>query len=118
MAADDFIPPVVPGTQSLTRRTPVRRTEFGDGYTERLVPGLNAVRLVYQLDWPVLTAADADTITAYLEGQLASAFLYTVPPTSDQYKYTVVEDSIRSAVAYDSPLASSVSVKIQQEFDL
>lgn len=56
----------------------LRKATFGDGYTQAVPDGLNAVRRVLSLTWGGLTPAQAATIVNFIILQRgATAFWYT-----------------------------------------
>ncbi|MBO6507512.1 MAG: phage tail protein [Roseibium sp.] len=63
-----FEPPVVPSAGTNTdREIKLRKTEFGDGYTQTTPDGINHIRKSIELNWDVLLPDDAETILAFFE---------------------------------------------------
>lgn len=70
-----------------TSQPKVRSVQFGDGYSQRLVVGLNQNPKSWSLTWEV-SETDADTIEAFLDARAgAESFDWTPPDTSTSYKW-------------------------------
>jgi phage-related protein len=84
MAFDTFVPPRCPNQGSarqVTART--REAQFGDGYSQRAVDGLNSIGKLLSLEWPLLTQAQAQEIEDFFKAKGgATAFLYQPPKES------------------------------------
>jgi phage-related protein len=76
-----FAPPVAPGYASQRQiQARVLRADFGDGYSLRAGDGLNSVKRVWSLTWPVLRIAEADVIEAFLTARGGvQPFWWTAP---------------------------------------
>lgn len=70
MPLNTFNPPMrpSPGT-SWTPEVSLRKTAFGDGYTQASPAGLNHVRRTVNLQWEYLTLAEAKAINDFFTGQ-------------------------------------------------
>jgi phage-related protein len=61
--------------------------QFGDGYSQRLVFGLNQNPKTWSLTWEV-SETDADTIETFLDARGgAESFDWTPPDTATSYKW-------------------------------
>lgn len=86
---DTFTPPKEPVINStVTFNADVLQAEFGDGYEQTSVAGLNSVRGTYQANWDLLTESERDEIEAFFLAKAgATAFLYTFPGESTERKF-------------------------------
>jgi len=50
-------------------RTRVLKAEFGDGYSQRAVDGINTTKDTWDLSWIGLSTSDADTLISFLEAR-------------------------------------------------
>lgn len=114
MTLPTFNPPLPPSPGSSDKpEVRIRKAEFGDGYTQSTADGLNHVRRVLVLEWPVLEAAEADAIIAFFRTQGGyRTFLYTPPGESDPVKWTC-EDWPKS---YLGSSRYSVTATLRQSF--
>jgi phage-related protein len=70
-----------------TSQPSVRKVQFGDGYSQRLVFGLNQNPKTWSLTWEV-SESDADTIETFLDARGgAESFDWTPPDTATSYKW-------------------------------
>lgn len=70
-----------------TSQPAVRKVQFGDGYSQRLVFGLNQNPKTWSLTWEV-SETDADTIENFLDARGgAESFDWTPPDTGTSYKW-------------------------------
>lgn len=62
----------------------VRKTQFGDGYEQRITFGLNQNSKTWDLTWQNITEANSDTIEAFLDARAAdgASFDWTPPGES------------------------------------
>jgi phage-related protein len=62
----------------------VRKTQFGDGYEQRITFGLNQNPKTWDLTWQNITEANSDTIEAFLDARAAdgASFDWTPPGES------------------------------------
>jgi phage-related protein len=72
-----------------TSQPKVRQVQFGDGYSQRLMVGLNQDPKVWSLTWEV-SETDADTIETFLNARAAdgASFDWTPPDEATAYKWT------------------------------
>jgi phage-related protein len=114
MTTPTFAPPVAPsvGTRkSVTAR--VLTAQFGDGYAQRAVDGLNAVTRKASLAWEALRPHDADDIEAFFEERSgARAFSYTLPGETNAHLWTCAEWT-RSGVDFE---ITSLTAELTQVF--
>ena len=70
----------------------VRSIEFGSGYSQRAVFGLNQDRKIWSLSWQNRTATDANTIENFLEARGGVEFFNWTPPDDTvTYKWICTE---------------------------
>jgi phage-related protein len=78
---ETFTPPKAPGYPA--RKTPsyrLKQVDFGEGHVQVAKDGLNHITFSYELTWPSVSTADADTIETFLNARGGyEAFYYTVP---------------------------------------
>tara|TARA_B100000902_G_scaffold308726_1_gene297964 strand:- start:12649 stop:12987 length:339 start_codon:yes stop_codon:yes gene_type:complete len=65
----------------------VLETRYGDGYSTRLVFGLNQDLKMYQPKWDNLSEADADTIEDFLVARKGQESFSWTPPGESAGKY-------------------------------
>ena len=74
-----------------TRKTSnpsVRQVQFGDGYIQRTVFGLNQNLKVYNPSWKNISETDADTISDFLDARAGQeSFDWTPPEESSSSKF-------------------------------
>ena len=115
MPADIFVPPREPSpTSTRAVRPRVNEAAFGDGYSQRSGDGLNATPRTMQVQWAVLSAAQADVIESFFETHTRSAFLWAVPLEAVQRKWLAVDWS-RGYIGAD---LVSLSANLKEVFDL
>ena len=108
------VPGPSPGTK-LTVAAQLNRTEFGDGYTQITRNGINFQKRTLDLNWEILTQAQADTIIAFFaERGGDKAFYYKPYNSAVTYKWTCDEwpDEMRD----DS--FRTISVTLKQAYTL
>ena len=70
----------------------VRTAQFGSGYSQRSIFGINQNLKVLDLRWENIPEADADTIEAFLDARSGSEnFDFTAPGESSSSKYICKE---------------------------
>ena len=66
----------------------VNAVQFGSGYEQRVVFGINQNPKVWDLSWNNITEANADTIEAFLDARGGQeSFDWTPPAESNSYKW-------------------------------
>ncbi len=66
----------------------VKTVQFGDGYEQRVVYGINQDAKLWQLVWRNIPKTDADTISTFLEARAGKeSFNWTPPGSSTSYKW-------------------------------
>lgn len=98
-------------------QTKALRTDFGDGYGQRTVDGINAVRETWPLVWDNLTWAEADAADLFLRNAMNGGFLafYWLPPGASSYKKWTCE---QWTVTPMDGAAKSLSAAFVEVFDL
>lgn len=61
----------------------VRKTQFGDGYEQRIRFGLNQNPKTWDLAWQNITEANSDTIEAFLDARAADGASFDWTPPGD-----------------------------------
>jgi phage-related protein len=59
--------------------------QFGDGYQQRALDGINALNRKWSLTWGSREAADINAMVAYLEAEKGSAFPFLEEQTGTTY---------------------------------
>lgn len=71
-----------------TSEPKVNSVQFGSGYEQRVVFGINQNPKVWDLSWNNITEANADTIEAFLDARGGQeSFDWTPPAESTSYKW-------------------------------
>jgi phage-related protein len=78
-----WIPDIPYGTD---REWRLRVAQFGDGYAQRTLDGINALNIKWQLTWAAREKAVINAMVAYLEAQKANAFTFKDPATAVVYQ--------------------------------
>ena len=66
----------------------VKQVQFGDGYIQRIVYGLNQNLKMYNPTWNNISETDADTISDFLDARAGSeSFDWTPPGESSSSKF-------------------------------
>lgn len=79
-----FAPTVAPQTVSDSISLQKEENNFGDGYSQTVILGLNAVRSELSLSWPVLTEAQRASIVGFFRDNVGKTFLWAVPGESQR----------------------------------
>lgn len=113
---ETFYPPLAPSADSGKKvAVRIKRSDFGDGYTQRSKDGLNTIDKKYTFNWNVLTPAQVDEIEAFFEARGGyEAFFYTPPRESVPVKFICIEWSR----GYSNGEADSVSATFEKVFDI
>lgn len=61
----------------------LRKTQFGDGYEQRIRFGLNQNPKTWDLTWQNITEANSDTIEAFLDARAADGASFDWTPPGD-----------------------------------
>lgn len=70
----------------------VRSVEFGSGYSQRVVFGINQDPKIWSLTWENRTATDINSIEDFLEARGGSeSFAWTPPDETTSYKWICQE---------------------------
>jgi phage-related protein len=93
----------------------VRKTDFGDGYGQRVTDGLNALRDEWSVSWDALTESEAATMDAFLRARLGTQFFLWAPPGETLAKKWICAEWTVSPVDAG---AYSLSATFTQVFDL
>lgn len=92
----------------------VKKAQFGDGYSQRLVDGINSIINEWSINFTSKSISEINNIVQFFEtNNGASYFLWTPPGESTQYKVICQEWS----KTYDSHISASLSAKFEQVFD-
>lgn len=117
MALDTFSPPINPSVNGTSNENEFRVLEagFGDGYTQRTPDGLNTLKEKYTLIFEPLTESEYETLETFLnQKQGAEAFLYAIPPSSTQKKWTCKKYN----KLFKSGNLVGLQMEIRREYDL
>lgn len=63
----------------------LKRAQFGDGYEQRMLDGINALDRTWDLTWNVRTKDDLLAMDAFLESEGASSFQFRDPASQQLY---------------------------------
>lgn len=87
MATFPAVTPAYGATKSSAPK--VRKTQFGDGYEQRIKFGLNQNPKTWDLTWNNITEANADTIEAFLDARAddGDSFDWTPPGEAGSSKW-------------------------------
>ena len=109
-------PDIAPNYGATKQSQPkVRNVQFGDGYSQRLIYGLNQDAKVWDLTWEHISEADSDTIEAFLEARGgAENFEWSPPDTDETYNWICQRWSKRLTASG----LNSLSATFQQVFEL
>jgi phage-related protein len=116
MPLETFTPALEPTYQTSTGEKPrVLRAEFGDGYSQRTIDGLNSLKVEGTLNFDGLTVEQADDIIDFCRARNGSeAFYFTLPREDDPRKF-ICTDWKR---VYQAPLHDGVIMTIEEVFDI
>ena len=94
----------------------VLRADFGDGYSQRAVDGLNNAKITWALTFEMLLDADAKTINDFLVDKGgATAFTWTAPNESSSREW--VSDS-PNLTPIPGGTRTTLTVNFEEVFDL
>ena len=82
-------PDIIPNYGASKKAQPtVRIAQFGSGYSQRTVFGINNDKKIWDLSWRNRSAADANTIEDFLEARAgAESFDWSPPDDTETYKW-------------------------------
>lgn len=92
-----------------------RVVQYGDGYEQRLLYGLNQNPKEWSLTWQYITEADADTIETFLNARAADSdsFDWTPPDEATSYKWVCPSWS----KGIDYPTRRTITATFRQVFE-
>ena len=76
---DTFTPPRRPKSSTVTRKVRENSNNFGDGYQQDIVDGINAVYDEVSLSWELLTFEQFGAIDTFLSAHRGQTFLWNLP---------------------------------------
>lgn len=93
----------------------IRKTQFGDGYEQRLSFGLNQNPKSWSLQWLYRSTSDADAIEAFFDARAAdnAAFDWIPPDDTTSYKWVCEQWDRRLT----SPNRATISATFRQVFE-
>ena len=107
--------------KGMSRSTdPVRHTiQFGDGYQQRMVEGINPLKETYNVAFSNRSRAEIDDITAFFESKKAvTAFSFTIPDTnSGRNERTIKVVCSKWSTTYTNGVGSSVSATFDRVYE-
>lgn len=84
MAFDGSTPEWCPSlSQTRDKEWRLRTAQFGDGYEQRVLDGINPLNVVWQVAFEAKPAAVIEDMETYLETTLARAFPFQDPATGE-----------------------------------
>ena len=99
---------------ALTQKYAVKRTKFGDGYSQRSTTQINTVRQQWSLVWTNVTKAEAQTLKDFFDGLAGTGTFDWVPEGSATSKKFSADNFNMTAVSFD---IRSCQVTAIEEFD-
>ena len=81
--------PAIPAQQQWAER--MRKAQFGDGYEQRTLDGINSLRRRWQLRYEMKTSDIIAAMVAYLSAQKGNAFSFYDPSSATTYQVTCDE---------------------------
>ncbi len=87
---------------------------FGDGYSQATIDGLNAAIDSYTISWSALTLAQKNTIKSQLDGYNGTSFQYQMPWDSSPKVYRCKKVTVSDA----NGISFTLSATFTQAFDL
>lgn len=92
MTYPTFNPSLKPETASLTEKVRETSNQFGDGYEQNVLDGINAVYVEsMELSWPALTYTQGNEIRTFLTQNAGKTFLWTLPEETSARKWRCSE---------------------------
>lgn len=94
----------------------VQVAQFGDGYEQRVVDGINATPRSVSLTCAILTASEKTTLVNFLKARGGwDSFYYTLPSESTP-RLWVCDDSVKTS-SVDGGVLWDVSFSLREVFD-
>lgn len=113
----DTFPPINPDTKSKRQRSArVLVADFGDGYAQSGLDGINTTVENWDLSFENYTLADVTTLTTFLDTQASYKSFYWTPPNESTAKLWRQDGDY--SVGYPGPLTRTLSVKIKRVYSL
>jgi phage-related protein len=100
---------------SRTVQPRVLKTDFGDGYGQRLSDGINSIRRIYSLSWDDISRVDANTIDDFFLARKGHEAFYWTPPGASSPLLWVCETWTR---VHSTATLDSIQATFTQVFDL
>lgn len=113
-----FDPPVPPSEGTRKRYKPrILKAEFGDGYAQRTIDGINTMEIELQLTWEKLDPWDGDAIIAFFEARGGyEPFEYR--PSTDYGHLAPTGNELPWMGGFDSkPMARWICEEWEEELD-
>jgi phage-related protein len=113
----DTFPAINPDTKSRrSKSNRVLKADFGDGYSQTSLDGVNTVEESWELSFDNYFKADIDTIVAFLDSQASYKSFYWTPPDESTPKLWRQDGDYSVTLA--GPLTRSLTVKIKRAYSL
>ena len=107
--------------KGMSRSTePVRHiVQFGDGYQQRMVEGINPLKETYSVAFSNRSRAEIDDITAFFESKKAvTAFSFTIPDTnSGGNERTIKVVCSKWSTSYTNGVGSSLTATFDRVYE-
>ena len=94
-------------------KSSVIETRYGDGYSQRLLDGVNAQRQAWNCQFDVRADTDADSMMEFFYEHAARSFEWIAPRAASAKRYIAKEPSR----VFVGPNVSAVKVTFEQVFD-
>jgi len=92
----------------------VNKIQFGSGYAQRVVWGINQNPKTWRLRWENITETDSDTIEDFLDARAGQeAFDWTPPDGTTSYKFVCSEWN----KSIDHPTLATIDATFEQVFE-
>jgi len=92
----------------------ILKTEFGDGYGQRVVDGINAIRRIYNVSWEDISRVDANLIDDFFAARSAAEAFYWTPPGASTPLLWVCDNWTRT---HTTVTLDSIQATFTQVFD-
>lgn len=107
-------PPMTFGTD-MDESPNVERVQFGDGYSQRDNPNINATSQTWNVQWQGISRADAEMLRLFFKGLRGTTLIEWTPFDQDEVlKFRATGFRSRPSGANQA----NCSVRLIQEFDL